>query len=156
MTVVGVGHQAADVRGQCGSPPPVAAGLHGCAVSVGGAFHLHDIYSAELLHKHDEIRKRRGPTVSSHSKEILPVAAAASLGLDLEQLVGVVHVPSRLNGVMTQSANRTEGLLVLSLFHVPSRAFGAEVNLRIRQKGRFFFLRGLSILSPGAVPRGVI
>lgn len=71
-------------------------------ISGMGENNLHDINSAKLLHEHDEIRVSSSTPISPNGEEFLPAMAAPCLTLDLEKLVGIVHVSRGLDRVATQ------------------------------------------------------
>jgi len=80
----------------------------------------YDIDSAELLHKHDKKCALCSSAVTSDSEKFFPgIAAFALCGLNLEELVCVVHVACSLHLVSAKSAKSCESLVELALLHVP-------------------------------------
>lgn len=59
------------------------------------------VLTAKLLHKHDKIRRQRSAPIPPNGEEVLPVATAPGLCLDFQELMGVVHVPGRLDRVVS-------------------------------------------------------
>jgi hypothetical protein len=86
---------------------------------------------------HDKPSTLCGATVPAHSKELLEqVPALALAALNLEQLVGVVHIASGLEGHLTQATHGAECLVITALLHVPAGAFRAKVDLQHDDEGR--------------------
>jgi hypothetical protein len=83
-----------------------------------------------LLSQHDG---RGGKSSSSNSGDGEKLGEPGEVGLSLNNLVlfgkldvGVVEIPGSDNFTVSKSLHRVERLLVLSLFHEPSRRLGAE------------------------------
>jgi hypothetical protein len=88
----------------------------------GGRVICDDIHTTKLLHEHDEESTLRSTTIAAYTEELLPEAAAFSLGsLGFEQLVGVVHVTSRLDLMLAEAADGIERLVKPALLHVPDK-----------------------------------
>jgi hypothetical protein len=78
------------------------------------------VYSTELLHEHNKEGALGCPAVTADSEEFFPgVSTFALSGLNLEKLVGVVHIASSLDFVFAKTAERVECLIELALLHVP-------------------------------------
>ena len=97
------------------------------------------IYSAELLHEHDKESALSSTSVTTDQEELSNWVSALTLGIfDLEELVSVVHVACCLYFVPAEAAERLEGSVEFSFFHIPwevvsineSRDFGRNAYQR--------------------------
>ena len=78
------------------------------------------IHSAELLHEHDKESALSGTSVTTNQEKLSNWVSALTMGIfDLEELVGVVHVTCCLYLVPAEAAERLEGSVEFSFFHVP-------------------------------------
>lgn len=89
-----------------------------------------DVDTTHLLGNHHHERGE-GSAAEARNGEQLDealgvVGAVQNLPLDLELGMDVVEVSSGLDGMVTEPEQRLHGLLVLVLFHVPTRRLGAE------------------------------
>lgn len=93
--------------------------------------------SAELLHEHGEPTRLRRPPVAPDREELLQqVPSLSLLGLDLEQLVSVEHVPGSLDFCIPKATHGLEGLVVLALLHVPTGRLRAQIHLNHNNQRR--------------------
>lgn len=85
---------------------------------------------------HGEPGRLSGAAVATDGKELGPLVAIRVHLLDLEQLVGVVHVAGGLDWDAAKAAGGFVGAIKLALFHVPARRLRTEVDLGHDDQGR--------------------
>lgn len=96
-------------------------------------------YSAHLLRQHDGMRSQSSASNSRDGEQLgNPSKESRRLGklglLDILVMNGV-KIPSGLQFAETETFERTESLLVATLFDEPSGGFGAEVDTKGERDG---------------------
>lgn len=98
----------------------------------GGRVESDDVNTTHLLGQHDSEGSASGTTYTRNSEELDEacdiVASADDVCLLLDLSVDVIEIASSLERGIAESAKRSEGIRVSTLFDIPSRRFWAEIN----------------------------